>query len=158
MFESGQVVGDRYRLEGRLGDNDSRQTWLARDRQSKESVVLKLLALSGSPQWNDIKLLEREAETLRSLQHPQLPKFREYVPLEEQDGWFALVTDYIPGVSLKQKLSQRHQFSLKGNEHPRCKQRGITSLHSHASRLDVTQQHLSDAVLPTAASGWESNP
>jgi len=27
------------------------------------------------------------------------------------------------------------------NEHPRRKQRGITSLHSHASRLGFAQQH-----------------
>ena len=57
-------------------------------------------------------------------------------------------------------VTERPEFdpTFYANEHPRCKQRGITSLHSHASRLDVTQQHLSDAVLPTAASGWESNP
>ena len=82
MFEAGQVVGDRYRLEGRLGDNESRQTWLAKDLGSNESnessesgdksgdksgelVVLKLLALNGLTQWNDVKFLEREADTLR---------------------------------------------------------------------------------------------
>ena len=113
MFESGQVVGDRYRLEGRLGDNESRQTWLAADGDSGALVVLKLLTLNGMTQWNDIKLLEREAETLRSLDHPQLPKFREYVPLPDHQGWFALVMDYIPGISLKQKLKERHLFSIE---------------------------------------------
>ena len=61
-------------------------------------------------------------------------------------------------VFLETLVCQLQTYTTITNEHPRCKQRGITSLHSHASRLDVTQQHLSDAVLPTAASGWESNP
>ena len=130
MFEAGQVVGDRYRLEGRLGDNESRQTWLAKDLGSNESnessesgdksgdksgelVVLKLLALNGLTQWNDVKFLEREADTLRSLDHPQLPKFRDYVSLPDHHGWFALVMDYIPGVSLKQKLKSRHRFEVE---------------------------------------------
>ncbi|MEM9244273.1 MAG: serine/threonine-protein kinase [Cyanobacteria bacterium P01_F01_bin.153] len=112
MFESGQVVGDRYRLEGQLGSNESRQTWLAKDKESEALVTLKLLALSGLTQWNDVKLLEREAETLKALRHPQLPKFRDYVTLPDQSGWFAPVTDYIPGVSLKEKLQQRHRFGL----------------------------------------------
>ncbi|MEM9771527.1 MAG: serine/threonine-protein kinase [Cyanobacteria bacterium P01_D01_bin.73] len=113
MFESGQVVGDRYRLEGRLGDNESRQTWLGAEVESGELVVLKILALNGLTQWDDVKFLEREADTLRSLDHPQLPKFRDYVTLPEKTGWFALVTDYIPGVSLKEKLQQRYQFSIE---------------------------------------------
>ncbi|MEM9772917.1 MAG: serine/threonine-protein kinase, partial [Cyanobacteria bacterium P01_D01_bin.73] len=116
MFEPGQVVGDRYQLEGQLGSNESRQTWLAKDKESEALVTLKLLALSGLTQWNDVKLLEREAETLKALRHPQLPKFRDYVTLPDQAGWFALVTDYIPGVSLKEKLQQRHRFSLKSIE------------------------------------------
>ncbi|MEM9244274.1 MAG: serine/threonine-protein kinase [Cyanobacteria bacterium P01_F01_bin.153] len=113
MFESGQVVGDRYRLEGRLGDNESRQTWLGAEVESGDLVVLKILALNGLTQWDDVKFLEREADTLRSLDHPQLPKFRDYVTLPEKTGWFALVTDYIPGVSLKEKLQQRYQFGLE---------------------------------------------
>ncbi|MGD1937440.1 MAG: serine/threonine protein kinase [Cyanophyceae cyanobacterium] len=113
MFESGQVVGDRYRLEGRLGDNESRQTWLGAEVESGELVVLKILALNGLTQWDDVKFLEREANTLRSLDHPQLPKFRDYVTLPDQAGWFALVTDYIPGVSLKEKIQQRHRFELE---------------------------------------------
>lgn len=113
MFESGQVVGDRYRLEGRLGDNDSRQTWLAEDITAGELVVIKLLVLNGLTQWNDVKFLEREAKTLQSLHHDQLPTFREYLELADQAGWFALVMDYIPGVSLKQKLKDGHQFDLE---------------------------------------------
>ena len=113
MFESGQVIGDRYRLEGRLGDNEARQTWLAEDTAAGELVTLKLLAVSGATQWDDVRLMEREAETLRSLNHPQLPKFRDYVELSDQDGWFALVMDYIPGISLKQKLNDRYRFDIE---------------------------------------------
>ncbi|MGD1850209.1 MAG: serine/threonine protein kinase [Cyanophyceae cyanobacterium] len=132
MFESGQVVGDRYRFEGRLGDNESRQTWLGAEVESGELVVLKILALNGLTQWDDVKFLEREADTLRSLNHPQLPQFRDYVTLPDRAGWFALVTDYIPGVSLKEKLQQRHRFGLEELERIARSVLGILDyLHHH---------------------------
>jgi hypothetical protein len=49
MFESGQVLQDRYQLQQKLGQTMAgRQTWLAVDfsTQPNESVVLKLLAFS----------------------------------------------------------------------------------------------------------------
>ncbi|AOY80169.1 serine/threonine-protein kinase [Moorena producens JHB] len=111
MLESGKVLQNRYYLQQQLNDNPVRQTWLALDSESDTQVVVKLLALGGPVQWDDLKLFEREAQILKQLDHPRIPKYRDYFSLDESILWFGLVQEYIPGLSLKQQQSQGFRFS-----------------------------------------------
>ncbi|UBF26879.1 hypothetical protein K9N68_02500 [Kovacikia minuta CCNUW1] len=130
MLKSQQVLQERYCLQERLGQTGSgRQTWLATDLQSSEneSVILKLLAFNPQMQWEDIKLFERESQVLKNLDHPRIPKYRDYFAIDGEAGeglpWFVLVQEYIPGLSLKNLLDQGKQFSeaqvdLPGSGYP----------------------------------------
>ena len=111
MLTAGTLLNHRFRLKRQLNENPIRQTWLADDLLLKDKAVVKLLALGGSMQWEDLKLLEREAQVLKQLNHPRLVKYRDYFSLDDQNIWFALVTEYIPGHSLKQKLDNHHLFT-----------------------------------------------
>lgn len=113
MLEVGNTVGDRYILEHRLGRNAGRQTWLARDLNTaaKERVVIKFLAFGGDIQWEDLKLFEREAQTLKQLDHPRIPQYKDYFSIDDRILWFALVQQYIPGSSLKQLLAEGKRFT-----------------------------------------------
>jgi serine/threonine protein kinase len=113
MLTAGTLLNRRFRLKRQLNENPIRQTWLADDLMLKDKAVVKLLALGGSMQWEDLKLLEREAQILKQLNHPRLVKYRDYFSLDDQNVWFALATEYIPGCSLKQKLDEHHRFSQK---------------------------------------------
>ncbi len=114
MLEVGQVIGSCYRLQKRLGQDTSRQTWLAILLDSQEQVVLKLLALSPQMQWDEHKLFEREAAVLKNLEHPRIPKYKDYFTIENLPGsrfaWFVLVQSYIPGASLQELLHQGKHF------------------------------------------------
>lgn len=117
MLQVGQVLSVRYQLQKKLGQDASRQTWLAVDlgTQPQEQVVVKLLALSPQMHWDECKLFEREAQVLQNLDHPRIPKYRDYFVLDHQPDsrfpWFGLVESYIPGASLQQLLNQGHRFS-----------------------------------------------
>jgi serine/threonine protein kinase len=112
MLQPGQIIRDRYQLTEMLGQNPSRQTWLAEDMYDCDApVVIKLLVCGDQVQWNDLKLFEREAQTLQQLDHPQIPKYRDYFPIEEQLLWFGLVQEYIPGKSLKEMLTDGYVFT-----------------------------------------------
>lgn len=115
MLESGQILQERYQLKQKLGKNAGRQTWLAEDlaTESKEKVVVKLLAFGGEVQWDDLKLFEREAQVLKQLDHPRIPKYRDYFHIDDRTLWFGLVQEYIPGASLKELLSQGRKFTKK---------------------------------------------
>ncbi|MEQ8972710.1 MAG: serine/threonine-protein kinase [Coleofasciculus sp. C1-SOL-03] len=117
MLQLPDVVHQHYQLQQKLGQNASRQTWLAMDlsTQPSQPVILKLLAFNPQMQWEDLKLFEREAEVLQQLQHPRIPRYRDYFSLDKQSGgglpWFGLVQDYIPGASLQQWLDQGKRFT-----------------------------------------------
>ncbi|MFB2978557.1 serine/threonine protein kinase [Microseira sp. BLCC-F43] len=117
MLQGLQVLQERYQLQQQLGRNAGRQTWLAADIKASpaESVIVKLLAFSPQMQWEDFKLFEREAQVLKNLNHPRIPRYRDYFSLDKQTGsglcWFALVQDYIPGSSLQQLIDEGERFS-----------------------------------------------
>ncbi len=118
MLQAEQVLQERYQLQRQLGRTAAgRQTWLAKDLQSNEQVTLKLLAFSPQMQWEELKLFEREAQVLQALDHPRIPRYRDYFSLDQQTGagipWFGLVQDYIPGSSLQELLEQGKRFSEK---------------------------------------------
>ncbi|MBD2042346.1 serine/threonine protein kinase [Microcoleus sp. FACHB-672] len=113
MLQAKQVLNERYQLKNKLGNNAGRQTWLAEDltTSTKEPVVVKLLAFGGDVQWDDLKLFEREAQVLKQLNHPKIPKYRDYFSIDDRTLWFGLVQEYIPGASLKEQLDQGKKFS-----------------------------------------------
>jgi eukaryotic-like serine/threonine-protein kinase len=97
---------DRYQLKKRLGANGGKQTWLTEDLATNTEVTVKALYFGQGMEWQDLKLFEREAQTLKSLSHPRIPRYQDSFWLEQPEGnYFCLVQDYIPGISLAEKVS-----------------------------------------------------
>ncbi|MGA7935853.1 MAG: protein kinase, partial [Kovacikia sp.] len=119
MLQAQQILQERYCLKQQLGRTGAgRQTWLAVDLfSSNHRVIIKLLAFNPQLQWVDVKLFERESQVLQHLDHPRIPKYRDYFAIDEQMGeglpWFALVQEYVPGQSLQDLLDQGKQLSQK---------------------------------------------
>ncbi|MBW4507908.1 MAG: serine/threonine protein kinase [Scytonematopsis contorta HA4267-MV1] len=117
MLQIEQILQNRYQLQCQLGNNRVRQTWLATDLEAsdpkKSLVVVKLLAFGGNVQWDDLKLFEREAQVLKQLNHRRIPKCIDYFCIDDQDLWFGLVQEYIPGESLKELINSGKKFSEK---------------------------------------------
>lgn len=116
VFKEQQVLNSKYQLQKQLGRTAAgHQTWLATDQASTELVAIKLLAFNPQMRWEELKLFEREAQTLKTLDHPCIPKYYDYFDLDREVGegvpWFALVQQYIPGLSLQELLEQNQRFS-----------------------------------------------
>lgn len=60
-------------------------------------LAIKCFRIGKAKAWKDVELAEREAETLASLSHPNLPKYIEHF---EEDGALYLVMEKIEGESL----------------------------------------------------------
>jgi serine/threonine protein kinase len=120
MLQVEQVLQGRYQLQKQLGNNAGRQTWLAVDlaTQARERVIVKLLPFSPQLHWDDLKLFEREAQVLKHLNHPSIPKYRDYFSTKPSNNgelpWFGLVQDYIPGDCLQQLLNKDKRFTEAG--------------------------------------------
>jgi serine/threonine protein kinase len=107
-----EVLSERYEVQQELGKKAGRRTLLARDLQTQELVVVKVLSFGDEFEWNDLKLFEREAETLKALSHPAIPSYIDYFELDlPNNKGFALVQSYIPAQSLEAQLKAGRNFS-----------------------------------------------
>jgi serine/threonine protein kinase len=106
------ILADRYQIHEQLSSKAGRQTFLAQDLQSQDLVIIKVLRFGASFQWDDLKLFEREASTLKNLAHPAIPQYLDYFELDLADlRGFALVQTYIPAPSLETVVREGRSFS-----------------------------------------------
>ena len=109
---SKEILANRYKCDRRLGKQAGRQTLLARDLKTQQQVVVKLLSFSSDFNWEDLKLFEREVETLKSLSHPAIPQYLDSFEIDTPSRkGFALVQTYIKAKSLQEYLSDGRTFS-----------------------------------------------
>jgi len=107
-----QVLKKRYQIQKQLGQNGGRRTLLARDLQTQELVAIKLLTFGADFQWDDLKLFEREAQTLQSLSHPAIPGYLDSFKFQTaKTKGFALVQSYIPAKSLAEWVKSGRTFN-----------------------------------------------
>jgi serine/threonine protein kinase len=117
MSSEQKTLKERYLLIQLLAQNASQQTWSAIDKASPDNdrVIIKLLAMNPQIGWDQAALLEREGKVLGKLDHPRIPKYRDYFILKNLEGsrlpWFCLVQNQVPGKSLQQLLNEGYRFT-----------------------------------------------
>ncbi len=101
MVTTKQILNQRYRILGKLGQGGSGITYKAEDTETGKIVALKALSLRESGNWKPIELFEREAEVLGKLNHPAIPQYLDYFTTEtDTDVKFHIVEELAPGQSL----------------------------------------------------------
>lgn len=130
---SDQLLNERYAIKQQLGKNAGRQTLLAHDLHTNELVVVKLLTFSNDFEWDNFKLFEREAATLKELDHPAIPRYRNFFELNLPNGkGFALVQTYEKGCSLEAHLKAGRLFNeLEVKQLAKALLEILIYLHSH---------------------------
>jgi serine/threonine protein kinase len=113
-----QVLKERYAIQKQLGKNGGRQTLLARDIQTQELVAIKLLTFDADFNWDDLKLFERESQTLQSLSHPAIPRYLDSFKFQtSKTKGFALVQSYIEAKSLAEWVELGRTFNEDDIKH-----------------------------------------
>jgi serine/threonine protein kinase len=108
----GQTLQQRYQIRSQLGKKAGRRTFLAIDTVTDTPVVIKLLIFDRDFNWQDLKLFEREAETLKSLNHSAIPRYLDYFEIElSKYSCFALVQTYIDARSLDSATSAGRRWN-----------------------------------------------
>src|SRR5690349_11904267 len=98
----------RYRLERELGRGGMATVWLAQDLKLHRAVAVKVLR----PELASALAAERFVREIRvtgTLAHPHiLPLF----DAGQKDGFLYYVMQYVPGESLRERLTREKQLSL----------------------------------------------
>ena len=107
----GQLLNNRYEVLSLLGKKVGRKTIMVRDVHSLKHFVVKLLSFQDDFEWDDLKLFEREAQTLKNLSHPSIPSYIDYFEVATPMKGFALVQRYIPTQTLEQYIKSGRVFT-----------------------------------------------
>jgi serine/threonine protein kinase len=106
-----QVLYNRYYIQSSFSRETGRRTFLANDLQTKSPVIVKLLLFNPDFTWDALKLFEREAETLKSLDHLAIPRHLDFFEVDTELGkGFALVQSYIEARSLQDWIRSGRTF------------------------------------------------
>ena len=101
-FVKSRIVAGRYRLERVLGEGASGRVYLARDTKDRGAVwAVKELDYTALPidEVNEAReLFSREAELLKTLRHPSLPRVIDHFRIEDRDY---LVMERVEGPTLE---------------------------------------------------------
>ncbi|CCQ55505.1 Serine/threonine kinase [Crocosphaera watsonii WH 0005] len=111
-LQSQTMVNDRFLILRQLGQGKLGRTYLAKDlNRFNESCVLQEFA----PHVYDVlalrkteELFQRKAQILYTLDHPQIPRFRELFFCQQGEKMnLFLVQDYVEGSTYRQQIQQR---------------------------------------------------
>jgi WD40 repeat protein/Tfp pilus assembly protein PilF len=103
----GELVGNRYRIEGVLGRGGIGTTYLAEDIELGSRVAIKRLWLWHQHDWKVLELFEREARVLAGLTHPAIPRYLGHFQTETEHGpCFYLVQTLAAGRALSARVDQ----------------------------------------------------
>ncbi|MDB9313130.1 serine/threonine-protein kinase [Spirulina sp. CS-785/01] len=107
QHDIGDKICDRFLIKGILGQGGVGVTYAALDEQTQENVALKALSLRRLDDWKALELFEREAKTLKQLDHPQIPQYIDYVQVDtESDRGFYLAQQLVEGTSLADLVAE----------------------------------------------------
>jgi serine/threonine protein kinase len=108
---AGNVLEDRYRIVQQIGQGGFGRTYLCENlTRFNEPCVLKEFApqVQGTYALEKAKkLFEREASVLHTLQHNQIPRFRELFQMRTGGQGLFLVQDYVAGQTYRYLLASR---------------------------------------------------
>ena len=108
---SDNLIKNRYSIIGQLGEGGSGITYAAKDLTNDERVAIKVLSLDRLDEWKKIELFEREAKILQQLNHPGIPKYLDYFPVEiDNKHSFCIIQQLAPGQSLSGLINDGWQL------------------------------------------------
>src|SRR5439155_8359198 len=99
----GQTLG-HYRIAEKIGAGGMGDVYRAQDEHLNREVAIKVLALGTLADEPSRKRFHKEAIALSRLNHPNIATIHDF---DTQQGVDFLVMEYIPGITLSEKLATR---------------------------------------------------
>ena len=110
MTKEGTVLDGKYEILKEIGRGGMSIVYLARDNRLNKQWAVKEMKNDGSKSTETLlKGLEREANILKDVDHPVLPRI---VDIIKSRGTIYVVMDFIEGTNLMDVLKAEAPFTL----------------------------------------------
>ena len=104
MTKEGTVLDGKYEIWKEVGRGGMSIVYLARDKHLNKQWAVKEIKNDGSKSTETLlKGLEREANILKNVDHPVLPRI---VDIIDQSGTIYVVMDFIEGITISDRLKE----------------------------------------------------
>ncbi len=104
MLEIGSLLDGKYRILDEVGHGGMSVVYMARNEKANKTWAVKVVRKDGKMDFNTVRAgLVAEIETLKNLNHPNLPSIVDVI---EDDESFIIVMDFIEGNSLDKVLEE----------------------------------------------------
>ena len=104
MTKEGTVLDGKYEIWKEVGRGGMSIVYLARDNRLNKQWAVKEIKNDGSKSTQTLlKGLEREANILKNVDHPVLPRI---VDIINQDGTIYVVMDFVEGTTIGERLKK----------------------------------------------------
>ncbi len=150
-----QVLGNRYRIQDRIGEGGMAFVYVAVDEKLGRRVAIKVLHEHMERNQDIRKRFQMEAQAISALDHPNVVKIYDFSGDETAGGRLWIVTEVIKG----QNLAQYVQQFAGGWLHPviaacivRELLKALTAAHAHGIALS------SSRTMHAAITGWSQPP
>ena len=101
MTVIGTLIGDRFRLEEKVGSGGMSSVYRAFDPTLERSVAIKLMHRDISSDPDQLERFRREARAVAQLNHPHVVTV---IDAGEDDGAPYIVFEYVEGETLKERI------------------------------------------------------
>ncbi len=118
---------DRYQIVERIGYGGMGEVYLARDTKLERNVALKLLAPRRTLDSTWLQQFRREARSAGGLNHPNILTIHE---IGESGGVHFLATEYVDGVTLRQKISVARPTVAEAIDYARQIAKALVAAHT----------------------------
>ena len=109
MLKEGTVLDDKYEILRKIGEGGMSVVYLARNNRMNMQLAVKEIKNDGSKGTEVLlKGLEREANILKDVDHPVIPRIIDIV---KHGSTICVVMDFVEGENLADKLKEVGAFS-----------------------------------------------
>jgi len=106
-----------YQMISLLGKGGMGEVWLAEDTQLRRKVAVKLLPAEFTTDVGRVRRFEQEARAASALNHPNIITIHEIDKASAEDGGtHYIVTEYVEGETLRQRLRDAPRQRMKVSE------------------------------------------
>lgn len=108
----GDIVGDEYRVEYKIGEGGFGDVWRAEELESERSVAIKTLRQHENAELPDlVQRFEREFALAAKLRHPHIVEMHDFGQLPS--GTLYMVMEYVPGEELEKVLRREGRLQVE---------------------------------------------